>query len=327
MRREWLRGSVALVWVLLAGVPAEGFSQNVVIVVVDGARYAETFGAGETRIPRLWRDIRPQGMIWTNYRNDGVTTTTPSHATILSGVWQEIANDGTERSTAPTVFEYFRMETAAPESDVCVVVGKAKLASLAYSAHPGYGAAYGATTVVTSTDSAVAWAADSVLGRLRPRLLLVNFADVDRGAHDGDSAGYLRAITRVDSLIGGLWQRLQTDPFYRGTTTLLVTNDHGRHETDFTGHGDDCEGCRHIMLLAVGRNIPPGRTVNRLRQHVDIAPTVGDLMGFATPLAAGSTLLADTVATGTAPEGSRIPEDVRLMQNYPNPFNPSTTIA
>ena len=40
--------------------------------------------------------------------------------------------------------------------------------------------------------------------------------------------------------------------FYKDKTTLIVSNDHGRHidsKGGFQNHGDDCAGCRHIEFL------------------------------------------------------------------------------
>ena len=34
-------------------------AQNVIIAVMDGARYSETFGAGNTYIPHLYDDMKP----------------------------------------------------------------------------------------------------------------------------------------------------------------------------------------------------------------------------------------------------------------------------
>ena len=74
---------------------------------------------------------------------------------------------------------------------------------------------------------------------------------------------------------------------------MFVTNDHGRHDDahgGFTNHGDDCEGCEHIMLLAIGRNVTAGVENSDLHYQIDIAPTVGDLLGFSTPEAVGISL-------------------------------------
>ena len=71
---------------------------------------------------------------------------------------------------------------------------------------------------------------------------------------------------------------------------LFVTNDHGRHTTNFTSHGDDCEGCEHIMLFAIGRNVSQGIINYDLHYQVDISPTIGDLLGFSTPQAIGISL-------------------------------------
>ncbi len=59
-------------------------------------------------------------------------------------------------------------------------------------------------------------------------------------------------------------------------------------------HGDDCEGCEHIMLFAIGRNVTQGLVNNDMHYQVDIASTIGDLLGFSTPQAIGISLYQGT---------------------------------
>jgi len=101
-------------------------ANNVIVVIIDGARYSETFAAEETNMPYIWNELRPSGTIFTNFYNDGTTKTNPGHATIVTGNWQSIANNGTERPTMPTVFEYFRQQTGAADSSAYVIAGADK---------------------------------------------------------------------------------------------------------------------------------------------------------------------------------------------------------
>ena len=272
------------------------FAQNVIIAVVDGARYTETFDNGGTHIPHMYDDLRPSGYLYTNFRiaDEGKTETNPGHSTILSGTWQQIANDGSQRPTYPTVFEYIRKEDLNPQSDCYVVTGKAKLDILTYSIFPDYGSLYGGTWVGDDNrDDALTYSkAISVMQNFHPKILLINFAGVDVAGHSGNWSNYIAAITNADNLVYQLWQHIQAGDYgYTvSNTTLFITNDHGRHTTDFSGHGDDCEGCEHIMLLAIGRNVTPGVENSDLHYQIDIAPTVGDLLGFSTPEAVGVSL-------------------------------------
>ncbi len=120
------------------------------------------------------------------------------------------------------------------------------------------------------------------------------------------------------------WARVQPDPVYAGRTTLLVTNDHGRHDYDFQGHGDDCEGCRHIQLLALGPDTPAGLISTDPRSIPDIAPTIGELLGFPTEQATG-TAMTELFGSPDALDHAAWPRDLSL-RIYPNPFNPSLTI-
>ncbi len=110
------------------------FAQNVIIVVVDGARYSETFGAGATYIPHLYNDLKPLGAVYTNFRiaDEGKTETNPGHSSMLTGTWQQIANDGSQRPNKPTVFEYFRKELGSSIIENYAVAGKSKLNILSY---------------------------------------------------------------------------------------------------------------------------------------------------------------------------------------------------
>jgi bisphosphoglycerate-independent phosphoglycerate mutase (AlkP superfamily) len=128
---------------------------------------------------------------------------------------------------------------------------------------------------------------------------MINMPGVDPAGHSGDWAEYISALHIADSLIWNLWQTLQLNSIYRNNTTLFITNDHGRHDDaheGFEDHGDDCKGCRHVMLLAVGRGFPANKIVKRKRTQCDIAPTVGNLLSFPTKYAIGRSLLRDTIA-------------------------------
>lgn len=289
-----------LFWVLLlfTGCTQEknhSYNQNVIIVVVDGARYSETINSGAENIPYMFNDLWPLGTAFTNFRisDEGITSTNPGQASILTGNWQLIANDGTEPPNKPTIFEYFRKEFSAKETDCFVVAGKKKLEALSYSSFPGYGKDYQASTNCFDAESNNE-VYDSLIISLdtyHPRLMLVNFPMADKKAHSGSWDEYIASIKNADSLIYLLYSKLQDDPFYKNNTTLLITNDHGRHTTDFTNHGDDCDGCEHIMLLAVGEDFEANKNNPDLHYQIDLCKTVGDIMDFKTPFANGSSLV------------------------------------
>lgn len=78
------------------------------------------------------------------------------------------------------------------------------------------------------------------LQQAQPRLLYVMFNETDEDAHEGHYDRVLDALTRYDKFLEKLWTWLQSQPQYRGNTTLIVTTDHGRGDTikDWTSHGD-----------------------------------------------------------------------------------------
>lgn len=270
---------------------------KVVIVVVDGWRYEDTYGdPTHQNIPRLWHELRPLGVWHSRIYNLGQTLTAPGHAAILGGAWQPIPNDGTGRPTAPTLFEYFRQQTGATEAETALIhngTTEGKAGRWAYSSAAGYGADFAARQYVVDgadfEDAKVYDLAVSALGQ-HPRLALIAFPAVDEWAHTGDFEGYRRAIQTVDGLIADLWAALQADPFYANQTTLFVTNDHGRRLDDFTTHGGNSLSEQHVTLLTVGPRTPAGVASATRRTLRDLAPTVGQLLGLATPFAEGNVM-------------------------------------
>jgi arylsulfatase A-like enzyme len=106
----------------------------------------------------------------------------------------------------------------------------------------------------------------------------------DGFAHAGNLEYYLRGIARDDKYVGELYDFLQKSKAYRNPTALLITNDHGRHldgiDGGFVDHGDGCEGCRHISLLAIGPDFKKGRTLTEIYTQPDVPSTVAYLLGF-----------------------------------------------
>ncbi len=284
------KAGVLICLVVLASIlPA----QNVFVVVVDGVRYSETFGAGNTHIPYLYDSLRSSGCLYTNFNIDpvGKTETVPGHASILSGTWQQILNDGTQHPTKPTLGEYYRKQLGKGMTDAYIVTGKVKLNCLSYSTDADHGTNYrAATNCADVSNNAIYDSLLVILDRYHPQLVLINLPDADRQGHAGSWSGYLQAVRNADSLIYRLWQRLQTDAYYQNTTTLFVTGDHGRHSDNYTSHGDTCEGCRHLTFFAVGRSVRQGGENSDPHYQIDIAPTIAQLLGISASSATGTSL-------------------------------------
>ncbi len=283
-----------------AGAQERYQTENVVIAVMDGTAWRATFGDPEHQyIPRLWNELRPQGTLFTRFYNNDVTITKGGHSTIATGTWQKTRNRG-PRNTMPTMFDYLADEQKIPREKVWVIFGKGLYAYDPLTSFPAYLNRFQPQSQIGIGESSLQADLDvyhkvlEVMEKDRPRIIYANLGATDHLAHSGSWERHIAAIRYQDELLTNLWEKIQADPHYRDRTTLFLTNDHGYHldgvYEGFAEHGDSCEGCRHIMLLALGPDIKKGAIVETPAYQTDIAPTVGELLGFQTPLAHGEVL-------------------------------------
>lgn len=120
--------------------------------------------------------------------------------------------------------------------------------------------------------------------RARPRALYVALGETDDWAHEGRYDLYLAAARRADAFLSDLWEWLQSDPGYRGRTSLLITTDHGRGSTpsNWTDHGRRVEEADWVWAAAIGPNVPavgPRSDVTGATQS-QVAATIAALLGL-----------------------------------------------
>ena len=309
--------------------------RKVILVIIDGARYSETLGDALGRyIPRM-HALAQQGVVVDTMVNDSITVTKRAMPAIWCGSWSvpkdTLVNGLTNQyATVPTVWEYFR-KSRGVDSTHALYIMKWLSTPWIQSYYPQYGPAYWPWYVLQDTTDLDVWQnAKSKLQTYHPELAVIYLPDVDSSPARGWSA-YTQAILTADSIVGMLWDYLQGDPAYQNKTTLLVTNDHGRHldgiQNGFVSHGDGCWGCRHIMFLGVGAGMPKGVHTSIRRTIPDITPTIGSLLQFPTPFASGKSMTEILATTGVEARLEPFSTTIHLEQNYPNPFNPTTVMS
>ena len=134
----------------------------------------------------------------------------------------------------------------------------------------------------TSGDELTFFITREVMREFAPRLILVNFWDMDV-AHWGSYSLYLQAITRTDRLTGMLWDEVQSNKSYKDRTTVLVLPELGRDgdvnaANGFLNHRSGDASCRNMWLLALGAGVGKGET-ERPVAHIDVAATTAELLG------------------------------------------------
>jgi bisphosphoglycerate-independent phosphoglycerate mutase (AlkP superfamily) len=117
----------------------------------------------------------------------------------------------------------------------------------------------------------------------RPRVLFVGYGETDEWAHSGRYDRVLRSARAVDAYIAELWRTLQSMPEYRGTTSMIVTTDHGRGAagTSWRDHGENIDGAENVWIAVVGPNTPAlGERTNTERvTQSQVAGTLAALLG------------------------------------------------
>jgi arylsulfatase A-like enzyme len=290
--------SLSIIILLLAGCTSPGTkkdvlqTENVIIVVIDGPRYSEYWGNTPGLIPHMSGKLKNGGGFINNFYNDAYTYTNSGHTAITTGVNQRIDNYGNEYPSNPSIFQHWLKSTGKPATSAWIITSKDKLHILANTLDPEWHDQFLPSTNSGVNGPGTGYRADSltlektkeILSTYAPNLVLINFMEPDGFAHAGNWEYYLRGIARSDKYVKELWDYLQSNPTYKDKTTLLITNDHGRH-LDGIGdgwkeHGDNCAGCEKISLLALGPDFKTGNVIETRYTLIDIAPTIAKILGF-----------------------------------------------
>lgn len=118
----------------------------------------------------------------------------------------------------------------------------------------------------------------------KPRITFIGLGETDEFAHAKRYDLYLKQAGNVDRMLESLWYYIQTDPFYKNNTTLIVTTDHGRGKTfwNWNKHSVLTAGSGQAWLAIIGPDILPlgELTIPNQFYHNQIAATVAAVLGL-----------------------------------------------
>lgn len=118
-----------------------------------------------------------------------------------------------------------------------------------------------------------------------PRVVYISYGETDDFAHDGEYDQYLHSARRSDDFIHELWNFIQSDPQYRGKTSLVITTDHGRGHspmTEWKNHGTKTIDSNQIWIAGLGAGISAKGEVSGGKRSFQnqVAATVAQLLGY-----------------------------------------------
>jgi Sulfatase len=270
---------------------------RVVVIVIDGARNSDINDDSLSEYNSGYQEMKKQGLYFSNFINAGLTLTQNGMSNIITGNQETMTNNGAEISSFPNFFHYYLDKTQISNDKTWIVTSKDKLESLKNTTHASFinsqraksnSGVNGLGTGYRS-DSITYQVALDILKTNQPNLAFITFREPDYSGHQGKWSEYLKGMKNSIAYTQSIIDFINTDEYYRGRTLVLITNDHGRHlngiADGFVSHGDGCQGCRHITLLAISPNIIPNSKDETSYSQDNIAPTIARILGFDMPTA------------------------------------------
>lgn len=120
-----------------------------------------------------------------------------------------------------------------------------------------------------------------------PSFVYIAYGETDDFAHDGDYEQYLKSANTTDNFIKEIWDFVTTNKFYKNTTTILITTDHGRGTipTDsWRSHGKDFVGSDQVWMAIFGNQVQAFGEINKKEDLYSnqIAATIAKLLAVKT---------------------------------------------
>ena len=268
-------------------------------------------------MPFFWSEIARNGVILGNRDagsdmrvTNGIRISYPGYSEILTGRAQDDLVHGNDpiQNPSETILEFLRRKWNLPKEKAALIgswdtfqkigehtpgtvfinSGFQKLDGGRYSRRLGELSAM-QFDLVTAWDSVrhdyiTFEMAREYLRTRKPRVMHIALGETDDWAHDRRYDLTLKTASYFDRCLAELWKLLQSESFYRGKTTLIVTSDHGRGSTlaDWTSHGAKVEGAEFIWAAFMGPDTPPAGEARNSDTYYqrDIAPTMLELAGI-----------------------------------------------
>ncbi|MFD3276995.1 phosphoglyceromutase [Aquirufa echingensis] len=134
-------------------------------------------------------------------------------------------------------------------------------------------------------DNYMHFQAMDYLKNKKPKAMFISYGETDEFAHEGHYGHYLNAAHQFDAWLSEIWNFVESDPLYKGKTTLLITTDHGRGDkikAQWTSHGDKVKDCHEIWYAMIGAKVPALGEVHGQEQvyQRELIHQVSALMGL-----------------------------------------------
>ena len=134
------------------------------------------------------------------------------------------------------------------------------------------------------TDTLTYHFAKEYIHRYHPRFSFIGFDETDDYAHEGKYEAYLNTANTLDTYMQDLWDFVQSDPFYKDKTTIIITCDHGRGDIpalEWRHHGH-VYGAEYIWVAVMGPGVEGrGEVTTKMHLHQNqLASTIAALLGY-----------------------------------------------
>lgn len=134
----------------------------------------------------------------------------------------------------------------------------------------------------TSGDELTFFMTREVMRKFAPRVLTVAFSDVE-AAHFGSYSLHVSGIRTADRLAYQLWQEVESNPDYRGKTTMVILPEFGRDPdgsstNGFFNHRANEDSTRDTWMMALGAAIDKPQIIERPIRHIDVCPTLTEIL-------------------------------------------------